>query len=102
MPHEKRSDRYPQLGGFAYESAEEPAPIRTAVPQARDAERCLHARTTGCRWRHPGNEEPPAERAGLQFHDVKQRNLSCRICVGAGDAPLNSPLSFARRMGTAV
>ena len=52
--------------------------------------------------RHPGNEEPPAKRAGLQFHDVKQRNLSCRICVGAGDAPLNSPLSFARRVGTAV
>lgn len=61
---------------------------------ARDAQRCPHAPTTGCRWRHPGNEEPPAERAGLQFHDVKQPNLKCRICAGAGYAPLNNTSRF--------
>jgi hypothetical protein len=44
--------------------------------------------------RHPGNEEPPAKRAGLQFHDVKQPNTTCRICAGAGCAPLNNTSRF--------
>lgn len=44
--------------------------------------------------RHPGNEEPPAKRAGLQFHDVKQPNTTCRICAGAGCAPLNNTSHF--------
>ena len=35
-----------------------------------------------------------AKLAALPLHDVKQRNLSCRICVGAGDAPLNGPFRF--------
>jgi hypothetical protein len=43
---------------------------------------------------HPGNEEPPAKRAGLQFHDVKQRNFGCRLCAGAGCAPLNNTSHF--------
>jgi hypothetical protein len=50
----------------------------------------------------PGNGEPPAKRAGLQFHDVKQRNTTCRICAGAGDAPFEQHLSFPRSVGTAV